>query len=363
DGTDILSVYSESDGAGGIQNAGVGIGTTSPYGVLSVSASSTEPALTVMQVDSGNQGPIAVFYDGVSEKLRIDSSGYLGIGTTTPTQKLSTDGLMYIGGTGTSTIENNLEILGGLDAGGLYINSSGVVTAGTWQGTAIGAAYGGTGLTSFTAGDLIYASADNTLASLASSTSGYVLSIDFSTGQPSWIATSSWDTTYTAGDHLTLTGTDFDVDDDFLLNTGDDATGDYTFDTDTLVIDSSNNRIGIGTTSPYSKLTIWGDGTSGQPAFSVVDSASSTLFTVLDNGYVGIGTANPSYNLEVVGTVSFGSASGGDILFDTTTISTPVLVGIGTSTPDADLTIVSDQVNSNTNLFTIATSTSGSDVV
>jgi len=37
------------------------------------------------------------------------------------------------------------------------------------------------------------------------------------------------DTTYTAGDHLTLTGTDFDVDDDFLLNTGDTASGDYNF--------------------------------------------------------------------------------------------------------------------------------------
>lgn len=36
-------------------------------------------------------------------------------------------------------------------------------------------------------------------------------------------------TTYTAGDHLTLTGTDFDVDDDFLLNNGDTATGAYDF--------------------------------------------------------------------------------------------------------------------------------------
>src|SRR3990167_6841731 len=31
--------------------------------------------------------------------------------------------------------------------------------------------------------------------------------------------------TFTAGDHLTLTANDFDVDDDFLINTGDTATG------------------------------------------------------------------------------------------------------------------------------------------
>lgn len=35
--------------------------------------------------------------------------------------------------------------------------------------------------------------------------------------------------TYTAGDNLTLTGTDFDVDDSFILNTGDVGTGVYDF--------------------------------------------------------------------------------------------------------------------------------------
>lgn len=42
--------------------------------------------------------------------------------------------------------------------------------------------------------------------------------------------TADANTTYTAGDHLTLTGTDFDVDDDFLLNTGDTGTGHYILD-------------------------------------------------------------------------------------------------------------------------------------
>jgi hypothetical protein len=42
-------------------------------------------------------------------------------------------------------------------------------------------------------------------------------------------ATISADGLYTAGDHLTLTDADFDVDDDFLLNNGDSGTGVYDF--------------------------------------------------------------------------------------------------------------------------------------
>jgi len=42
----------------------------------------------------------------------------------------------------------------------------------------------------------------------------------------------------------------------FLLNTGDTATGDYTFDTDTLFIDSTNHRVGVGIVLPLEKLSI-----------------------------------------------------------------------------------------------------------
>jgi hypothetical protein len=51
---------------------------------------------------------------------------------------------------------------------------------------ALGAIYGGTGLSSYTTGDLIYASATNTLAKLAASTNGYILTL--SGGIPAWVA-------------------------------------------------------------------------------------------------------------------------------------------------------------------------------
>jgi hypothetical protein len=55
------------------------------------------------------------------------------------------------------------------------ITGVGTLTAGTWNATTIAAAYGGTGLTSYTTGDLLYASGSTTLASLADVATGNAL--------------------------------------------------------------------------------------------------------------------------------------------------------------------------------------------
>jgi hypothetical protein len=64
------------------------------------------------------------------------------------------------------------------------ITGVGTLTAGTWNGTTIGVDYGGTGLTSYTAGDLLYASGSTTLSKLGVGTNGYILTV--SSGVPSW---------------------------------------------------------------------------------------------------------------------------------------------------------------------------------
>lgn len=55
------------------------------------------------------------------------------------------------------------------------ITGVGTLTVGTWNATAIGAAYGGTGLTSYTIGDIIYASGTTALSKLADVATGNAL--------------------------------------------------------------------------------------------------------------------------------------------------------------------------------------------
>ena len=66
---------------------------------------------------------------------------------------------------------------------------SGSITNATWNATAIGAIYGGTGQTSYTTGDTLYASASNTLSKLAIGSTGQVLTV--SGGVPIWSSPAS----------------------------------------------------------------------------------------------------------------------------------------------------------------------------
>jgi hypothetical protein len=120
-----------------------------------------------------------------------------------------------------------------------------------------------------------------------------------------------------------------------------------TVDTDTLAVDSTNNRVGIGTTTPLTKLVTVGTTMATSQAFvgSVSDTsysggiinlsnssrsigitsdptnsgASSILNFSVDgsekmrinsSGNVGIGTTNPSTELDVSGTVNATSFTG-----------------------------------------------------
>jgi hypothetical protein len=60
-------------------------------------------------------------------------------------------------------------------------------------------------------------------------------------------------------------------------------TGSNANPTERMSITTTGN-IGIGTSTPYSKLTVWGTDTASTSPFAVVNSASTTVFAVYDNG-------------------------------------------------------------------------------
>jgi len=155
---------------------------------------------------------------------------------------------------------------------------------------------------------------------------------------------------------------------------------------------ASGGNIGIGTTSPYAKLTIWGEGTGTNTTFEVVDNASTTLFSILDNGnttltnatstslytstlglnseyftdLTGTGLTNSGGVLTVTGATLTGAANmiaGFDASGNLTSTSSPTAAAYfatsttATSTFAGILSIGSTTPNSST-LFQVGTSTS-----
>lgn len=87
-------------------------------------------------------------------------------------------------------------------------------------------------------------------------------------------------------------------------------------------IQGLTGNVGIGSSTPYSTLSV--SGSAGSNPLTVASSTGDAMLTVLQNGYVGIGTANPSYNLDINGSrLRLRNSSNSDgFLFDASTNST-----------------------------------------
>ncbi|MBU2580085.1 hypothetical protein KKF19_04005 [Patescibacteria group bacterium] len=91
--------------------------------------------------------------------------------------------------------------------------------------------------------------------------------------------------------NLLSTGNTLSATNDSGLHLYDNASNGIT------VLDGGN--VGIGTTSPLTKLSV--QGTAGQPVMNIASSTGASLLYVSESGNVGIGTTAPSYKFHVIG--------------------------------------------------------------
>lgn len=130
-------------------------------------------------------GILPVANGGTGLNSSAAANGQLLIGNSTGFTLATITGtaneIVVTNGAGSITID-----IASTYVGQTSITTLGTITAGTWNGTTIAAANGGTGLSTYAVGDLLYASASTTLARLAGVATGNVLISGGVATAPSW---------------------------------------------------------------------------------------------------------------------------------------------------------------------------------
>jgi trimeric autotransporter adhesin len=224
-------------------------------------------------------------------------------------------------------------------AGSASITTLGTISSGTWQGSAVGIAYGGTGTTTkaggfnalspvTTLGDLIYGDGANSSARLAGNTSATKMFLS-QTGTGTVSAAPAWGALVNADIPATLTGKTYNGLSLTANTTGFQIAGGTT--AKTLVV--SNNLTLAGTDG--STLNIGAGGTLGSAAFTASSAyaAAAGAATIATVGTITTGVWN--------GTV-VGLAYGGTGAADATQARTNLGLAIGTNVQayDADLAAI-----------------------
>jgi hypothetical protein len=140
---------------------------------------------------------------GAGDGLGITGTTFFVQVATNGGLEIATDNIQLkstVAGTGLTLTSGVLNVIGttnritanadSIDIASTYVGQSsittlGTISTGTWSGTTIGTTKGGTGLTSYALGDLLYSSATNTLSALPAGTSGQVLQMNGG-GTPTW---------------------------------------------------------------------------------------------------------------------------------------------------------------------------------
>ena len=319
-------------------NRRVGVSTSTPGDTLSVQGNLlVSNNINVASLTATGTVTTANLLTSASSSLQnftfLFATGTAATTTTLSVSLASTTGL-YVSSGATTT---NLTVTGSTRLG--------VVSQGVWQGTAVApqfggtgsdlsaatgvlvitsganatasstlaASIGGTGLTSYTTGDLLYASALNVFSKLGVGSSGQVLTV--TNGIPAWVATTSPTGTGTANLVARFTGTS-------ALGTG--------------ILSDTGTVSGVSSTTPWGQFSIdaaQGTVGTGTPIFVIGDTGTSSPFLYVSGvaGQIGIGTTSPSARFALQGDELISGTSNVASLTATGTVTTANLLASASS--------------------------------
>ena len=290
---------------------------------------------------AGSNNDELKFYTAGTLRGIFSSTGNFGIGTSTPGSLLSVQGNVYVGGdvtaTGTLSVTGQTE-LGNASSTNLSVSNTLHVLTILGTNSVITNA---TSTNFFTTNLLATAATTSALVSGAlTATTSLVSNGTLQViGQTNLGTASSTGLTATNvyGTNSTITNA---TSSSFFSTLISAVTAAFTnlSTTGTTTLATAGGNVGIGTTTPTSKLDIWGNlavGTSSTPTlfvntalgnigigtsigtstlfiqgtstinpFTVASSSGASLFSILANGNVGIGTSTPSQTLDVNGIVN-----------------------------------------------------------
>lgn len=122
---------------------------------------------------------------------------------------------------------------------------------------------------------------------------------------------------------------------DYMLNTGDTASGDYNFDSNTLFVNSVNHKVGIGTVSPSERIHVY--------------HATENVLARIESGDTDVWLAFEDSNTASANNVLVGAIGDSLVLrgggTNTLYIDGSSNVGIGTASPGSALEVASGDVN------------------